>query len=69
MGEGPVCVCITVNSQRADTTIRKSIRPEQWVAIRGQVSPRATLGKAINLYIDTVRARIIRIHRDPKIDE
>lgn len=63
-GEVPVCVRITVNGQRADTTIRKSILPEQWDAIRGQTSPHTTLGKAINLYIDTVRARIIRIQRD-----
>ena len=62
-GEVPVCVRITVNGQRADTTIRKSILPDQWDAIRGQASPRTTLGKAINLYIDTVRARIIRIRR------
>ena len=64
-GEVPVCV----NGQRADTTIRKSILPDQWDAIRGQASPRTTLGKAINLYIDTVRARIIRIHRDLEMDE
>lgn len=68
-GEVPVCVRITVNGQRADTTIRKSILPNQWDAIRGQASPRTTLGKAINLYIDTVRARIIRIHRDLEMDE
>ena len=64
-----MCVRITVNGQRADTTIRKSILPDQWDAIRGQASPRTTLGKAINLYIDTVRARIIRIHRDLEMDE
>ncbi len=68
-GEVPVCVRIAVNGQRADTTIRKSILPDQWDAIRGQASPRTTLGKAINLYIDTVRARIIRIHRDLEMDE
>lgn len=68
-GEVPVCVRITVNGQRADTTIRKSILPDQWDAIRGQASPRTTLGKAINLYIDTVRACIIRIHRDLEMDE
>lgn len=65
-----MCVRITVNGQRADTTIRKSILPDQWDAIRGQASPRTTLAKAINLYIDTVRARIIRIHRnDLYLDE
>jgi len=58
-----------VNGQCAYTTIRKSILPDQWDAIRGQASPRTTLGKAINLYIDTVRARIIRIHRDLEMDE
>lgn len=64
-----MCVRITVNGQRADTIIRKSILPDQWDAIRGQASPRTTLGKAINLYIDTVRARIIRIHRNLEMDE
>lgn len=68
-GEVPVCVRITVNGQRADTTIRKSILPDQWDAIRGQASPRTTLGKAINLYIDTVRARIIRIHRELEFEQ
>ena len=55
-GEVPVCVRITVNGQRADTTIRKSILPDQWDAIRGQASPRTTLGrlrrqKAIKCFI------------------
>ena len=68
-GEVPVCVRITVNGQRADTTIRKSILPDQWDAIRGQASPRTTLGKAINLYLENVRARLAFVHRELEFEQ
>lgn len=63
-GEVPVCVRITVNGQRADTTIHTSIRPELWDDKRGQASPRSALGKSVNLYLENVRARLIHVHRE-----
>ena len=68
-GEVPVCVRITVNGQRTDTTIHKSIRPELWDDKRGQASPRSALGKSVNLYLENVRARLIHVHRELEFEQ
>lgn len=68
-GEVPVCVRITVNGQRADTTIHTSIRPELWDDKRGQASPRSALGKSVNLYLENVRARLIHVHRELEFEQ
>lgn len=68
-GEVPVCVRITVNGQRTDTTIHTSIRPELWDDKRGQASPRSALGKSVNLYLENVRARLIHVHRELEFEQ
>lgn len=68
-GEVPVCVRITVNGQRTDTTIHKSIRPELWEAKRSRASSRTALGKNLNLYLENVRARLIHVHRELEFEQ
>ena len=68
-GEVPVCVRITVNGKRTDTTIHTSIRPELWDDKRGQASPRSALGKSVNLYLENVRARFIHVHRELEFEQ
>ena len=68
-GEVPVCIRITVNGQRTDTTIHTSIRPELWDDKRGQASPRSALGKSVNLYLENVRARLIHVHRELEFEQ
>lgn len=67
-GESPIHMRITVNRLRADTTVKKTISPNQWDSVRGRASAKSILGKELNLYLDTVRAKIIRIHRDMEMD-
>lgn len=68
-GEVPVCVRITVNGQRTDTTIHKSIRPELWDAKRSRASSRTALGKNLNLYLENVRARLVFVHRELEFEQ
>lgn len=53
---------------RADTTVKKTISPNQWDSVRGRASAKSLLGKELNLYLDAVRAKIMRIHRNMEID-
>jgi len=67
-GESPIMLRITVNRMRADTTVRKTISPSLWDTARGRVSNKTQLGKELNLYLDAIRAKITRIHRDMEMD-
>jgi len=67
-GESPIMLRITVNRMRADTTVRKTISPTLWDTARGRVSNKTQLGKELNLYLDAIRAKITRIHRDMEMD-
>ena len=68
-GESPIMVRVTVNRMRADTTIKKTITPALWDTARGRVSNKSSLSKELNLYLDALRAKITRIHRDMEMDE
>ncbi len=67
-GESPIHLRITVNRMRADTTVKKTISPSLWDSTRGRVSSKSILGKELNLYLDAVRAKVTRIHRDMEMD-
>ena len=68
-GESPIYIRITVNCMRADTTVKKTISPNLWDSVRGRATGKTAFGKELNLYLDAVRARITRIHRDMEMDE
>lgn len=67
-GEAPIQLRITVNKMRVDATVKKTIKPELWNASRGRAFEKSALVKEINMYLDAVRARITRIHRDMELD-
>lgn len=67
-GESPISLRITVNCLRAETTVKKTISPNLWDSLRGRASAKNILGKEINLYLDAVRAKVTRIHRDMEMD-
>lgn len=67
-GESPILVRITVNGISQETTIGRTVIPEIW----NQQAERA-VGKdrcvfEVNAYLDTVRMRIMQIHRQMELD-
>lgn len=67
-GESPILVRITVNGIQQETVIGRSIDPELW----NQQAERA-VGKdrcvfEVNAYLDTIRMRIMQIHRQMELD-
>lgn len=67
-GEAPINLRITVDSDRAETTVKKTIHPKFWDATQGRALAKNAVAKEINVYIESIKAKIIRIHRDLEID-
>ena len=67
-GEAPIQLRISINRMRADTTVKKTISPILWSTARGRAHEKNPLAKELNMYLDAVRARITRIHRDIELD-
>lgn len=67
-GEAPVMMRITVNSVRADVAIKRSIPPELWNSAKGKAFEKRRECKELNLYLDAVRMRVMKIQRDMEIE-
>ena len=67
-GEAAIQLRITVNRMQADTTVKKTISPDLWSKGRGKAIEKNPLAKELNMYLDSIRARITRIHRDLELD-
>lgn len=67
-GEAPIVVRITVNGLRRDTTVKETISPKLWDDAKGKAYERNPLTKELNMYLDSVRTKFIRIHRDMEMD-
>ena len=67
-GEAAIQVRVTVNGMRADTTVKETITPKLWNDAKGKAYERNPLTKELNMYLDAVRAKFMRIHRDMEMD-
>ena len=67
-GEAPIVVRIMVNGLRRDTTVKETISPKLWDDAKGKAYERNPLTKELNMYLDSVRTKFIRIHRDMEMD-
>jgi len=67
-GEAPIFLRITVNRQRAEIGIKRSVHPEQWNQAKECTTTKGRIGAEINHYLETVKARILQIHREMEID-
>lgn len=68
-GEAAIVVRVTVDGMRADTAAKKTINPKLWDAAKGKAYERSPLAKELNMYLDSIRAKLIRIHRDMEQDD
>ncbi len=67
-GETPVFLRISVNGTHSEMRIRRSVKAEVWSTERGESRGRDKLSKETNAYIDTVRVKMLQIHRKLEID-
>lgn len=67
-GEAPVQLRITVNGQRADASVKKFINPDLWDTTTGRAKNKEKACKELNLYLDAISSRIMKIQRDMELD-
>lgn len=67
-GEAPIMFRITVNGARADASLKKSILPALWDSQKGRAKEKKRECKELNLYLDAVRGRIMKVQRDLEIE-
>ncbi|WP_165042872.1 Arm DNA-binding domain-containing protein [Dysgonomonas sp. ZJ709] len=61
-------VRVTVDGIRTDTTAKNTINPKLWDTAKGKAYERSLLTNELNMYLDSIRAEFIRIHRDLEQD-
>ena len=67
-GTVPVFMRLTINGERADASIKRSIDPSAWNPNKGKANEKCRSGKDLNLYLDAISANILRIQRDLELD-
>ena len=61
--EAPIAFRVTVDKQFCKLYIRRSTPAENWDQIKGRLKTKDKISVEINVYIDTVRAKLQNIHR------
>ncbi len=67
-GEAPICMRITVNKRVAEVMIKRSIPVDLWNQKKECSKGKDRAANELNHYINTVRAKILQIHRELEID-
>ena len=67
-GEAPICMRITVNKRVAEVMIKRSIPVDLWNQKKECSKGKDRAATELNHYINTVRAKILQIHRELEID-
>lgn len=68
-GEAPICLRITVNGKRAEIQIKRSVEIGKWNAQRECAIGKDRKHLELNHYLETVRTRVLRIHRELEQDD
>ena len=67
-GEAPICMRITVNKRVAEIMIKRSIPVDLWNQKKECSKGKDRVAIELNHYINTVRAKVLQIHRELEID-
>lgn len=67
-GEAPICLRITVNGKRAEVQIKRSVEVNKWNNQKECAIGRDNKTLELNHYLETVRTKILRIHRQLEQD-
>lgn len=67
-GEAPILLRLTVNGCRIDAYVKKTILPELWSTTKGKALEKNDYCRQLNLYLDSVKMRLMKIQREMEID-
>ncbi len=67
-GEAPICMRITVNKQIAEVAVKRSIPVDLWNQKKECSKGKDRVAIELNRYINTIRAKVLQIHRELEID-
>ena len=67
-GEAGICMRITVNGKRAEIQIKRSVEINKWNAQRECAIGKGRKHLELNHYLETVRTRVLQIHRELEQD-
>ncbi len=67
-GEVPVMLRVTVNGVRAETSVNLKVNPKFWNAVAGKSVGDGRKDDQVNARIDTIRARVMQVHRQMELD-
>lgn len=67
-GEAPICMRITVNGQRAEIQIKRSVEVSKWNSQKECTAGKDRKAMELNHYLDTVRTKVLKIHRELEQD-
>ena len=67
-GEAPICLRITVNGKRAEVQIKRSVEVNKWNNQKECAIGRDNKTLELSHYLETVRTKILRIHRQLEQD-
>ncbi len=62
LGNAPIYIRITVNSKRAEFSVKRKVQPKNWCSIRGRVKGSSSKAKSLNHFIDELEAKAFNIH-------
>ena len=68
-GEAPICMRITVNTQRTEIMIRRSILPGKWNQTKERASGNEAALRELNNFIEVYRNKVFKIFRQLEMDE
>lgn len=68
-GEAPICLRITVGGQRAEIQLGRSVEVGKWNSKRECATGKDRKHLELNHYLETVRTRLLQIHRELEQDD
>src|ERR1700733_12145782 len=64
----PIYIRITVNGHRLEQSIQRYVPAAQWSAAAGRVKGNNEQARQVNLYLDTLTSKVLRLEREMVID-
>ena len=67
-GEAPILLRLTVNGIRTDIYVKKTVPPALWNSTKGKAHEKNRHCKELNLYLDAVKLRLMKLQREMELD-
>lgn len=67
-GEAPIRMRITIDGQKAETQLKRSVLVEEWNQDKECTTGKSSKCREINHYLDSVRVEIFQLHRQAEVD-